>query len=166
MLRQKGIDSNWKWDDVNRIIQDDRRVKVFKTIAERKTAFQDFIFEVRQQEKREAREIKQRRRENFSDMLREVHLTKREKITYLSKFYEISKKLQSDIRFKMVDDREREELFQDYIEKLGEQEREHSRQHSLDNIEKFKKLFRADANINMETGWSYVEQEYYLKKKP
>jgi hypothetical protein len=39
MLRQKGIDSNWKWDDVNRIIQDDRRVKVFKTIAERKTAF-------------------------------------------------------------------------------------------------------------------------------
>jgi hypothetical protein len=99
-------------------------------------------------------------------MLREVHLTKREKITYLSKFYEISKKLQSDIRFKMVDDREREELFQDYIEKLGEQEREQERKHSLENIEKFKKQFRADANINMETGWSYVEQEYYLKKKP
>jgi len=113
MLRQKGIDSNWKWDDVNRIIQDDRRVKVFKTIGERKNAFSEYQFEVRQQEKREAREIKQRRRENFTEMLREVHLTKREKINFLSKFYVISKKLQGDIRFKMVDDREREELFQD-----------------------------------------------------
>ena len=93
MLRQKGIDSNWKWDDVNRIIQDDRRVKVFKTIGERKNAFSEYQFEVRQQEKREAREIKQRRRENFTEMLREVHLTKREKINFLSKFYVISKKL-------------------------------------------------------------------------
>jgi hypothetical protein len=42
MLRQKGIDSNWKWDDVNRIIQDDRRVKVFKTIGERKNAFSEY----------------------------------------------------------------------------------------------------------------------------
>lgn len=57
-------------------------------------------------------------------MLKEIHLTKRERITYLSKYYAISKKLQGDIRFKMVDDREREELFQDYIEKLGEEERE------------------------------------------
>jgi pre-mRNA-processing factor 40 len=87
MLREKGIDSNWKWDDVNRVIQDDKRVKVFKTIADRKSAFSDYIYEVRNSEKREAREIKQRRRENFSDMLREVHLTKREKISYLSKFY-------------------------------------------------------------------------------
>ena len=107
-----------------------------------------------------------RRRENFSDMLREVHLTKREKITYLSKFYVISKKLQSDIRFKMVDDREREELFQDYIERLGEEEREHAKKVSLENIEKFKKAMKADPNITMDTSWSYIDQEYYQKKKP
>lgn len=99
-------------------------------------------------------------------MLREVHLTKREKITYLSKFYVISKKLQGDIRFKMVDDREREELFQDYIERLGDSEREQQRMASIDNIERFKKAMRADPNVNIETSWSYIEQEFYLKKKP
>lgn len=66
----------------------------------------------------------------------------------------------------MVDEREREELFQDYIERLGEEEREHQRKVSVDNIEKFKKAFKADPIVNMDTCWSYIEQEYYLKKKP
>lgn len=57
---------------MNRIIQDDKRVKVFKTISERKHAFSDFIYEFRMQEKREARDIKQKRRENFIDMLKEL----------------------------------------------------------------------------------------------
>ena len=57
------------------------------------------------------RELKHRRRENFIDMLKEWQLRNRDNITYLSKFYEVSKRLRGDIRFKMVEDRERDELF-------------------------------------------------------
>ena len=44
------------------------------------------------------RELKHRRRENFIDMLKEWQLRNRDNITYLSKFYEVSKRLQGDIR--------------------------------------------------------------------
>ena len=66
----------------------------------------------------------------------------------------------------MVDDRDRDDLFQEYIEKLGEQVNEEKRVQSNLQIEKFKKLMSADSNINQETKWSYIENEYYLKKKP
>lgn len=43
------------------------------------------------------------------------------------------------MRFKMVDDRDRDDLFQEYIEKLGEQVNEEKRVQSNLQIEKFKK---------------------------
>lgn len=37
---------------------------------------------------------------------------------------------------------------------------------TVENVDRFKKLMKADSNINMDTPWSYVEQEFFLKRKP
>jgi len=44
MLSDLGIAVTWKWEDVNRVVQNDERVKVLRTMADRKQAFQDYIF--------------------------------------------------------------------------------------------------------------------------
>lgn len=43
--------SSWKWEDVNRVVMDEERSKVFKTTAERKHAFQDYVKQLRNAEK-------------------------------------------------------------------------------------------------------------------
>ena len=49
-------------------------------------------------------------------------------LNYMSKYYLVSKRLLNDSRFKAIDERDREEVFQDYIDKLGEHERDQKRQ--------------------------------------
>ena len=43
MLSDLGVAVTWKWEDVNRVVQHDERVKVLRTMADRKQAFQDYI---------------------------------------------------------------------------------------------------------------------------
>jgi len=99
-------------------------------------------------------------------MLRELQSNKKNPINldYLSKFYVVSKRIQNDPRFKMVDERDREELFQDFVERIGDQEKEAKRELSLKNIEQFRKDLKGDKSINLDTPWSYIEDRYYYNK--
>ena len=38
-----GVTISWKWEDANRVIQNDPRVKALKSISERKSAFNDYL---------------------------------------------------------------------------------------------------------------------------
>lgn len=65
MLSDLGVAVTWKWEDVNRVVQHDERVKVLRTMADRKQAFQDFTIQLKNTEKEELREKKIQARENF-----------------------------------------------------------------------------------------------------
>ena len=43
MLSDLGVAVTWKWEDVNRVVQHDDRVKVLRTMADRKQAFSGYI---------------------------------------------------------------------------------------------------------------------------
>ena len=51
LLSDLGVTSSWKWEDVNRVVMEEERSKVFKTTAERKHAFQDYVKQLRNAEK-------------------------------------------------------------------------------------------------------------------
>ena len=36
LLKDMGVSTSWKWEDANRVIQNDPRVKALKSISERK----------------------------------------------------------------------------------------------------------------------------------
>jgi pre-mRNA-processing factor 40 len=57
-LAEMGVGSAWKWEDANRVVQDDPRSKVLRTMAERKNAFNDYIKDLRNKEKIDGRERK------------------------------------------------------------------------------------------------------------
>ncbi len=45
-------------------------------------------------------------------------------LTALSKYYQVVRTLQPDPRFKVVDEKDREEIFQDFLDDLMNKERE------------------------------------------
>eukprot|EP00351_Strombidinopsis_sp_SopsisLIS2011_P002280 CAMPEP_0116878238 /NCGR_PEP_ID=MMETSP0463-20121206/9967_1 /TAXON_ID=181622 /ORGANISM="Strombidinopsis sp, Strain SopsisLIS2011" /LENGTH=75 /DNA_ID=CAMNT_0004526217 /DNA_START=134 /DNA_END=360 /DNA_ORIENTATION=- len=49
-----GVSTSWKWEDANRVIQHDPRVKAFRAMADRKNAFQEYILDLRNKEKNDA----------------------------------------------------------------------------------------------------------------
>ena len=55
LLKDQGVTTSWKWEDANRIIQSDPRVKAIKTISERKQAFNEYINEIKNRERNESR---------------------------------------------------------------------------------------------------------------
>jgi pre-mRNA-processing factor 40 len=54
-LKDQGVSSSWKWEDANRVIMNDPRVKALKSIGERKQAFNDYINEIKTRERNDAR---------------------------------------------------------------------------------------------------------------
>jgi len=52
----------------------------------------------------------------------------RHQLNYLSKYFQFAKKVAADLRFKSCDDKDREELFQDFIDRIGEEDRNFRRQ--------------------------------------
>lgn len=55
LLREMGVTTSWKWEDANRVIQNDPRIKALKSISERKVAFNDYISEMKTRERTESR---------------------------------------------------------------------------------------------------------------
>ena len=76
----------------------------------------------------------------------------------------MSKRLQREHRFRAIDERDREEVFQDFIERLGDQERENKRLQSLNRIEQLKEEFKHDESINLETRWKTLEDMVESKR--
>jgi pre-mRNA-processing factor 40 len=54
-LKDSGVSTSWKWEDANRVIMHDPRVKAIKTISERKAAFNEYINEMKSKERNDAR---------------------------------------------------------------------------------------------------------------
>lgn len=121
MLAEQGVTSNWKWEDANRVIQNDTlaRYNVFRTMADRKQAFVEYQNELRVREREELREHREETRQNFIKLLEE----NRFQLSFLSKYFQIQKKVCYDIRWKGCDEKDREELFQDFIDRLGEEDK-------------------------------------------
>ena len=67
MLAEHGVTSNWKWEDANRVMQNDAlgRFNVFRTMSERRQAFTEDQNELRVREREEHREHKEESRSNY-----------------------------------------------------------------------------------------------------
>lgn len=51
-----GVTATWRWEDTNRLIQNDERSKCLKTIHDRKQAFNEYVSDYKQRERLESRQ--------------------------------------------------------------------------------------------------------------
>lgn len=73
----------------------------------------------------------------------------------MSKQYQVFRSLQLDPRFKNTEDKDREELFQDYLDELFQREREEKLAYSEKVVEQLKALFE-EKGVELGSRWNEV----------
>jgi len=160
LLREVGVTSTWKWDDAYRNIREDHRYKFLKMpMADKKHLFSDYMSEQRQRERDQQALKKERQRELFRALLDENKDALG--LNGLSKYYKVCDRLakRDYKRFSAVDERDRKEFFQDYVEDLFDKEMEKRQEMQRGQIERVTELLAENLDseeqgwINSETRW-------------
>ena len=146
-LKLFGINHLWKFDDVKQTMKKEPIWKAIKTYNEKKNIFNEYISDYRSKVKEEFLLKKEKLRNKFRQLLEE-DLTLNSNSTYT----EALKKFCYDDRWRAIEEKERIDLFEDYIDILYEQEEEENKK----KREKNKKLFYdklIEKNIKSNTKW-------------
>jgi len=120
MLLDQGVASTTKWSDAVKLCEPDRRWQALKTLGERRQALAEYQTKRLKEEKEEKRIKARKARDGFLKMLAE-----NTEIDSRTRWRDAEGILGEDSRFSAVeDDRDREDLFKDFITELGKKEKE------------------------------------------
>merc|ERR1712151_588047 len=103
-----------KWEEALKLIQEDRRFNALASAGERKQAFAEFVTQSKKREKEEEREKRKRAKDDFFEALGEW---KDLKVT--SRYKDAAEAFVDRDFFKLIDEDERDELFQDFMDEHG-----------------------------------------------
>ena len=153
-LRKAGVTATWKWEDAERVLYNEPIWKSIKTFQEKRSLFNDFVRQCKLKEREDIKLRKEKLKVKFRQMLEEDS-----SLNSNSKFSEALTKYCYDDRWRAIDEREREEIFQDYIDILFKKEEDEWRQ----TREKQKKQFERsleDKHVKVKMKWKEICQLY------
>ncbi|ORX46495.1 hypothetical protein DM01DRAFT_1327632 [Hesseltinella vesiculosa] len=158
LLRSKGIDDEWTWEDAMREIITDPRYRVFTTTAERKAAFQRFT-EMEAKRRREEQEaLEKKQADDFFAMLDETPQFK-----HYSAYRTILPLIAQNPAFTAIaSERDRQRTFEDRQHQLRKQEAEHLDTLKAQGRDRFLKQLADydDASITELPLWKDIYETY------
>ncbi|ELR12577.1 uncharacterized protein ACA1_309660 [Acanthamoeba castellanii str. Neff] len=135
------------WDTTMRTIIKDERYKVLSSITERKAAFREYIEDVKTRDREERKAKEDALRNDFFAMLRQGE------IDASSTYRKAMTMFDRDPRWKAVDrEKDREDLFDDYIWELETKQREEERNNRESNLKAFHQLLD-EYVLSVTTQW-------------
>ena len=117
LLKKGGITTTWKWEDAERVLCNEPIWKSIKTFQEKRGLFNEYIRDCKLKEREDLKLKRERLKLKFRQMLEEDT-----GLNSNSKFSEALTKYCYDERWRAIDERDREEIFQDYIDLLFKRE--------------------------------------------
>eukprot|EP01124_Arcella_intermedia_P016949 TRINITY_DN2356_c1_g1_i2.p1 TRINITY_DN2356_c1_g1~~TRINITY_DN2356_c1_g1_i2.p1 ORF type:complete len:800 (-),score=237.79 TRINITY_DN2356_c1_g1_i2:128-2527(-) len=154
LLRERGMNSSWSQEQAIQETKDDPRWKLLK-MGEKKQVFQALLLEIRREEREEKRKREQKCEDDFIQLLfdcKEIkkHTTFREAMTLIS----------GDPRYLLImGDRERERLFNNFIELRSRKERDDARKRRRDGMIAFRQFLESNKAITIETQWRSFKEK-------
>jgi len=155
LLREKGMTSTWSQEQALQETRDDPRWKLLK-MGEKKQVFQGLMSELRREEREEKRKKEQKSEEDFIQLLfdcKEIkkHTTFREAMTLIS----------TDPRYLLiVGDRERERLYNEFIDQRARRERDESRKRRREGMENFRLFLESNKSVTVDTQWRTFNEQH------
>ena len=153
-LKLLGITATWKWEDASRLLFNEPEWKEIRTFSEKRSLFNEYINDLRNKEKEEIYLKREKNKSKFRQLLSEDHT-----INSDSTYTEAMSRLSYDERWRSVDEKEREDVFEDYIDLIYKKEedewkksRDVKKKLFLDKL-KFK-------NIKSDTLWKTIKYEF------
>lgn len=149
MLQASGVSSTMKWPEVMRTCAQERAWNALKTPGERKQCWAEFQTKLMKEEKEEKRVRARKARDGFLKMLAE-----NTKIDSATRWREAQEMLGEVSSFAEVEDeREREELFSDFIMELSKTEKEEKRAARKAGLGNFRTLLQETPGITYKCKW-------------
>lgn len=155
LLKKTNITSTWTWEDTERVLNNEDCWQAVKTFQERKQLFNDYIRDCKIREREEIRAKKDKLKHNFIQMLEEDS-----SITSDSNYIDYYQKFYNDDRWRSLDEKEREEQFENYLDELEKRENE-EREIILNTKMKIFKDLLYNENLSYTTKW-----KDFVKKFP
>ncbi|OWM64775.1 hypothetical protein CDL15_Pgr028492 [Punica granatum] len=153
LLESANVGSDWTWERAMRVIITDKRYGALKSLGERKDTFNEFVSQRKKQEAEERRLKQKKAREDFKKMLEES-----KELTSSSKWSKIVRLFEDDERFKAVErERDRQELFDDYIDELEKQERAKAVEERKRSIMEYRQFLESCSFITSSSQWRKVQ---------
>ncbi|KAJ6716460.1 PRE-MRNA-PROCESSING PROTEIN 40B [Salix koriyanagi] len=155
LLESANVGSEWTWDQAMRVIINDKRYGLLKTLGERKQTFNEFLGQKRKQEAEERRAKQKKAREEFKKMLEES-----KELTASMRWSKVATLFENDERFKAVErERDRRDLIETYLQELEEKERAKANEERKNNIMEYRQFLESCEFIKASTQWRKVQDQ-------
>merc|ERR1712187_284188 len=122
LLTEKNVKAAMKWDEAMKLVCEDRRFTALASAGERKQAFAEFVNKQKKAEKDEEREKKKRAKDDLVNLLADWA-----DLTPTSRYRDFAEAFYEDPIFKMVEEDDRDELFQDFMDENEKKTKEERR---------------------------------------
>jgi len=153
MLEDKCPSHTTTWPEMVPLCQYDVRFRALKGTGEKKNVFQHFITQKHKDFIDKERKRKKEAKEAFTQMLEESEL-----VDHKARLRDVAKELSKDPRFKAVEsERERQDLFEDYVVGLEKKEKERLKAARADNLKAFVELLQETPDLTSKSRWSEVK---------
>ncbi|KAK3257101.1 hypothetical protein CYMTET_33800, partial [Cymbomonas tetramitiformis] len=131
-----------------------------KSLGEKKACFNEWIQLRLKEEKEEKRQKAKQVKADFVQMLKESV-----ELKSTLRFNKAHTLFEDEPRWKAIEsNREREELYEDYIVDLAKQEKENKRQERKERMAMFRQLLEETSSIRVDSQWRKVNEK--LEKEP
>lgn len=152
LLTDKGAKASMKWEEALKLIQEDPRFNALNTAGERKQEFSIWVNQSKKREKEEEREKKKQAKDDFS-----LALTNWKELKVTSRYKDAAEAFYQEEWFKLMEEDDRDELFQDFMDEYEKKSKEDRRKQRKDYVEKIKKTYDEHEKISVTSRWKDVQ---------
>ena len=153
-LRLLGITITWKWEDACRVLFNEPEWKSIRTFSEKRNLFNEYINELRSKEKEEIYLKREKNKSKFRQLLSEDNT-----INSDSTYTEAMSRLSYDERWRSVDEKEREDVFEDYIDLIYKKEEDEWKKARDVKKKSFLEKLKCK-NVKSDTLWKTIKNEF------
>jgi len=154
LLEEKNVKSTVKWEEALKTIQDDRRLNALNTAGERKQAFAEYITQRKKKDKDEERQKKVRAKDDFLDALKSW-----EALKLTSRYKDAAEEFFEKDWWKLIEEDERDELFQDFMDEHEKKSKEDRRKKRKEYVEQINLMYDKEESITVSSRWRDVQEK-------
>ena len=153
LFRDYGINMDSKWEKTFEELDHDDRFHLVKNIKDRKQIFKEFVNQEKENYKRQLLDKKLNAKKSFKKMIEDYGY-----ITTETKFQSLIPIFNMDPRWHALDDKEKEEAFEEYLEEIFIRENEKQKEIIKIKCEKLKRQMLEIKGVTSSTKWDDIKR--------
>lgn len=150
-FREKGVGLDTKWEKVNEMVLAEERLKNVGRIKDIKAIFKSFVESEKQMMKKNLQSKKEQAKKDFKKMLEEY-----KNISKDTKFQSLLPLFYQDNRWKAMEEKERDEAFQEYMQELFIRENQNEKIAIQNRCDSLKQKMLEMKKVTSMTTWEEI----------